>query len=121
MDETVRVEFDPPRTCQETEKAWLLSAGGEECLILPKSQTNELVRDGETVQAAIVSRWLAEKEGFIVSSTSSFQGEEKEDDSMTRDDWVMLGLTMACVIRGDTNSDAVWNVGVLMRKLRGEE
>ncbi len=115
MSDTVRVEFDPPRTCQETEKAWLLSAEGQECLILPKSQTNELVRDGETVRAAIVSCWLAEKEGL--ASTSSFQ--EEESETMTRDDWWLLGLSMAFVFRGER--DPVFQAGKLMRKLRGEE
>ena len=114
-NDTVRVEFDPPRTYQETEKAWLLSAEGEECLALPKSQTEELVRDGDNVVAAIVSRWLAEKEGL--ASSSSFQ--EEENETMSRDDWWLLGLTMAFVFRGER--DPLYEAGKLMKKLRGEE
>ncbi len=72
--------------------------------------------DGKVV-AATVLKFIAEKEGW--DFLHSFQEEEKE--TMSRDDWVMLGLTMACVIRGDTNSNAVWNAGILMRKLRGDE
>ena len=118
MSDTVRVEFDPPRTYQETEKAWLLSAEGEECLILPKSQTEELVRDGDNVVAAIVSRWLAEKEG-LACSASSFSFQEEENETMSRDDWWLLGLTMAFVFRGER--DPLYEAGKLMKKLRGEE
>ncbi len=117
-NETVRVEFDPPKTCQETEKSWQLSAEGQECLSLPKSYTQELIYDGDKVVAAIVSRWLAENEG-LASSTSSFQGEEREDDKMSRDDWYCLGFTMAFVIRGER--EPLREAGILMRKLRGDE
>jgi len=109
MSETVRVEFNPPRRCKETEKSWCLSADGEPTVHLPKSET-ELERKGEVVVAAMVPGWLAEKEGFL--STSSFREsgsyqEEQTHDTMSRLDWCYLGMAMALVIRGDVPDQAV--------------
>ncbi len=116
MDETVRVEFDPPRECAETPKSWRLWGAGVETIALPKSHVQLLEREGEMVVAVIMSAWLAEKEG-LASSASSLP--RKEDDEMTRDDWWLLGLSMAFVFRGER--DPVFEAGKLMRKLRGEE
>lgn len=128
MSETVRVEFDPPRQCEQVGKAWKLSAEGEDDLWLPTAETRELVQEGETVVAATIPQWLAVKEKLVddngesyrdaVWDGPSFLGEEERNDKMTRDDCFLLGMTMAVVIRGESYRDAVWEGRRLARRLR---
>lgn len=114
MTDTVRVEFDPPRQCEEHGKSWCLSADGEATVYLPKSQTQLERKDTETVRAATIPQWLAINEGLAEDDRPSFLGEEEV--KMTRDDWFLLGLTMAFVIRGEPKP--LWEAGKLIRKLR---
>lgn len=122
MDEQVRVEFDPPHQCRETEKAWCMAVGGGETVLLPKSQA-ELQWEGAEVKAVILPRWLAEKRGLVAADclqeTDSHQ-EQQTTDSMSRDDWLRLGLTMALLIRGEDNNDAVREARHLARRLQGD-
>jgi hypothetical protein len=115
MSETVRVEFDPPRHCKEVSKAWIVTVEGQPDLALPKSRT-QLERDGDSVTAVTVPRWLAEKEELTEPTTCFL--EEETGDVMTRDDWFLLGLTMAFVIRGEPMP--LWEAGKLIQRLREE-
>ncbi len=116
-EETVRVEFDPPRHVEEVGKALKLTAEGEDDLWLPTA-TTLLEYVGGTVEAATVPRFIAEDRGLIVVDRLQ---EENDDDSMTRDDWFVLGMAMALVIRGESNLDVAWEARKLARKLRGDE
>ena len=107
MSDSVRVEFDPPRNCEETEKAWALKAVGSEPLFLPKSQTYQLHRnpsDESQVVAATVSRYIAEKES-LVDNDDHYQEKtivvESRKDEMSREDWFTLGAWLAVLFRGD--------------------
>ncbi len=115
MDETVRVEFDPPRQCEEVGKALKLTAEGEGDVWLPTATTT-LEWDGGIVVAATIPRFIALDRGLIVVDCPQ---EENNDNSMTRDDWFLLGIAMALVIRGEPNIDVAREARKLARKLRG--
>ena len=109
MSETVRVEFDQPRRCFETQKAWKLTAEGESDLFLPKSETFALERDdNENVVAAVVSEWVAAKRGLagVERFVDDVSQENNNVDTMDRHDWYFLLLTCAFVLDGDDWRDA---------------
>lgn len=117
MSDNIRVEFDPPRTCEEVGKAWRLSADGEDAKFMPKSQVTPIVDQEGNAIAMVMSRFIAENEGFVESTTDkTFQESAVNDaDVMSRYDWYTLGITMAMVIRGSAAPD--WEAHKLVRKL----
>jgi len=42
------------------------------------------------------------------------------EEGMSREDWFLLGATMAFLIRGDTVSNAVWGARKVVQKLEQE-
>lgn len=124
MSDEFRAEFNPPRRCEDTEKAWKLTASGTKPLHLPKSHTYALHRDPSNeslVVAATVSLWLAEKEGFVANDDhqeKSFVVESRKDE-MSREDWFTLGAWMAVLFRGEELP--VFEARKLARKLLEEQ
>ena len=114
MDETVRVEFDPPRQCEEVGKALKLTAEGERDLFLPTAMT-QLEWDGGTVVAAVIPKFIAVKEGLVATSFL------KEDDKMTRNEWYLLGMAMALASAGETaNHNIPCEARKLAKRLLGD-
>ena len=120
MSETVRVEFDQPRRCFETQKAWKLTAEGESDLFLPKSETFALERDdNENVVAAVVSEWVAAKRGLagVERFVDDVSQENNNVDAMTRQDWYFLLLTCAFVLKCDDEREAPKQAADMMRRM----
>ena len=123
VDETVYVEFEPPRKVAERKKSYWLSAvgtEGEADIQLPvrKASLNcEDTPDGEIVVGAWIPRYIAEDRGLVPS-----QENDDERDEMTPRDWYTLGMAMALVMCGrSTNlSDEMWEAKKLAAKLLNE-
>jgi len=118
-DETVRVEFEPPKTCRKVKASYWLEGRGEPDIQLPVSLTTlecEDTPDGTVVSAADVPRWLAEKSGLVTDMPLSHEVVASEE--MTREDWYLLGLTIAMVVSGA--DDPVWNARKLADRLLEE-
>jgi len=110
---------EPPRKCESFGKAFKLTADGQEDVWLPVSKT-ELEVTGEAeelVTAATMPRFIAEDRGLIEDAHSPV--ETTTSETMTRDDWFLLGLTMAMVIRGE--DDPVWEAKKIVRKMMNEK
>jgi len=117
--ESVRVEFEPPRKCESFGKAFKLTADGQEDVWLPVSKT-ELEVTGEAeelVIAATIPRYIAEDRGLLKDAHSPVENSPAE--TMSRDDWFLLGLTMAKVICGDVSP--VWEAKKLVIQLLNEK
>ena len=118
MDETVRIEFDPPRQCKEVGKAFRVSGEGVDEMFLPTAMT-QLEWEGGKVMAVTIPQWLAVREGLVEDDEPSFLREE--DDTMTRDDWFLLGMAMALASAGETaNHNIPCEARKLARRLQGD-
>jgi len=99
----VRITFDSPREFRQRGKSyWIEDSDGSE-IQLPVSATKLETSHGCVVSATIPD-YIAEDRGLIETPPVV-----AETDSMERHDWFLLGATMACLIRGDNERDAVWN------------
>ena len=111
MEDYVHVDFAPPRPFRRVGKTYVLT-DGTNVLRLPISKTT-LVLDGERATGAKMPRFIAEDRGLTVTAS------EKHND-MTRQDWFLLGITMAMLIRGDTTREATWNARKVVTTLLDE-
>ena len=117
MDETVRVEFNPPRHVEEVGKALKLTADGEDTIWLPMTVTT-LHRKDEKAVAATMPSYIAEDRELVIADC--FQ-EEQTHDKMSRNDCFLLGMAMALVSRGETpNHNIPCEARKLARRLQGD-
>lgn len=123
MSDYVRHEFSPPRHCEEYRKSWKLTADGESVVFLPQSTTTLERNDEDLVVAATVPRYVAEERGFVVDDghSESQPRETAVPDTMSREDWYVLFLTCALLVRGDQPRNAEWEAKKIAAKLlRGD-
>ena len=120
MVETVRVEFNPPRSVRTVKKSYFMTADGCEKLQLPVKDTDiewAETPDGQTAIGATIPRWLAEDRGLV----EAVQAESDVVQPMSRHDWMLLGTTMALLIRGYETRDAVWEAEKVVERMMGDE
>lgn len=109
---TVTVEFKPPRKVVEYMESYSFEGRP---LILPKSQTGiQRNVEGRAVKVTM-PEWLARDRGL------TGRVEEDNDSTMTREDWFLLGATMAFLIRGESINEAVWGARKAVAKMVGQE
>lgn len=115
MNETVTINFDPPRTVKQVRRSYILEADHQPELMLPIELTTLhtiQTPDGERVESVTIPRFIALDRGLVDEAIPA-----AETDSMSRYDWFLLGMTMAMVISGKSESDALWDAKKMADKL----
>lgn len=109
-DSMVTVHFDPPRRCRQVKNSWLITADGEPDLFLPRLQTamRAMTDSEDSVGTVSVPEYIARDRDFGSATTDIVPQRHEMPGSMTRQDWFLLGITMAMLIRGDSVRDAIW-------------
>lgn len=119
-DETVTIDFDPPRVVFVTDKQYRLIASGEEPLYLPISVMDKVLpkpwEHGETVTAAVIPRWLAEKEELVDPTVERDTTPEEPLEGITRHDLFMAASMVGLLAGGYTMNDVVWEARKLAEK-----
>lgn len=134
MSEYVRVEFDPPRQCNASGKAWRLwDTEGGQVEYIPMAVSTLGYNENGLVAYVDMPQDVAERKGLSYDGghSGSRPKETVVPDGMTRQDWFTLGMAMALVISGKPRdehsqrmvSDAIWaaneRVERVFRELKG--
>lgn len=110
-DAMVTVGFSPARSMTESTGAYTLSGG----VVLPKSKVELELDDHGKAITATMPEWLARDRGLTGMPSGV------RDTEMTREDWFLLGLTMALLSAGHAMRDATWEARKLVRELIGSD
>lgn len=115
--DTVTVRFERLRHCEQRKKSYWLTADGEDELQLPVELTTLSTvetPDGLMVDAVTVPEWIAVDRGLVDCETR--RDDTRCEPQMSRQDWFTLGLTMAFLIRGETELEAGWKASKMAEK-----
>lgn len=109
-NDDVYLLLDEPAVPREAASSVFVMVGGREVQLPQKLTRLDAGQDGMT-QGVYIPRWLAEKEGLV---------QNEAQDTMSRDDWFLLGCTMAMLIRGEPTHHAAWEGKKLAKQLLEE-
>ena len=104
----VTIQLVPPRKVETHKASYRLTAEGLPMLDVPSKLTTLTCDDANEVTAIEIPLWLAEDRGLAAGPEREEFVVEEDQERMTRDDWFLLGTTMAMLIRGTEPRNAVW-------------
>ena len=117
----VTIQLDPPRKVETHKASYRLTHDGCLDIIFPSKLTTLTCDDNNEVTAIEIPLWLAEDRGLAAGPEREEFVVEEDQEKMTRDDWFLLGTTMAMLIRGTEPRKAVWEAMKIVDSIKWGE